>query len=433
MPGFEMPGMGGMPGGGGRRGPSGPVNNKRYYELLGVPQDASEAELKKAHRKAALMHHPDKGGDEEKFKEINEAYDVLRDQEKRRIYDQFGEEAVKEGMGGGGGGGPQDIFDLFGMGGGRRGGPPRERRSEDVVHKMKVGLEEMYKGSVRKLQMTRSVKCNKCSGSGSKSGKRYTCEVCHGSGVEMKLRALGPGMVQQIQQRCSKCGGGGYSCPAADKCGQCGGKGLAPEKKVFEVHIEPGHRHGSKVLFRGEAGSDSPDVLPGDLIFILEQKEHSGFKRIGTDLFFEKSISLVDALCGMRFHVTHLDDRVLEVASSGVIKPDSWACIKNEGMPIHGRPFEKGNLYVHFTVEFPDQVTSQQAAALTAAFGKPSTANGAAPMGEVDEVQLQAVKDIEHEIKARRELERRTGAEAADSDSDDEMGRGQQRVSCAQQ
>ncbi|PSC75824.1 molecular chaperone [Micractinium conductrix] len=414
-----------------RRG--GPVNNSRYYEVLGVEKTASDAEIKKAHRKAALKHHPDKGGDEEKFKEINEAYDVLRDSEKRGVYDKFGEEAVKEGMGGGGGGGgPADIFDLFGMGGGRR-GSQRERRSEDVVHKMKVGLEEMYKGSVRKLQMTRSVKCDKCSGSGSKSGKRYTCETCHGSGVEMKLRAIGPGMVQQIQQRCSRCGGGGYSCPASDRCHTCDGKGLAPEKKVFEVHVEPGHRHGSKVLFRGEAGSDSPDVLPGDLIFILEQKEHATFKRIGTDLFFEKTVSLVDALCGVHFHLTHLDERVLEVSSSGVIKPDSWACIRGEGMPIQGRPFEKGNLYVHFTVEFPDQVTPQQAAALTAAFGGRSANGAAAPMAEVEEVRLQAVLDIEQEIKSRREHERRMGAESGDSDSDDEMGRGHQRVSCAQQ
>ncbi|KAI7841110.1 hypothetical protein COHA_005335 [Chlorella ohadii] len=426
FPGFDMPG--GF-GGGPRRGGGGPVNNSRYYEVLGVPKDADEATIKKAHRKAALKHHPDKGGDEEKFKEINEAYDVLRDSEKRRIYDQFGEEAVKEGMGGGGGG-PADIFDLFGMGGGRR-GSARERRSEDVVHKMKVSLEEMYKGSVRKLQMTRSVKCDKCSGSGSKSGKRYTCETCHGSGVEMKLRALGPGMVQQIQQRCSRCGGGGYSCPPGDKCGQCDGKGLAPEKKVFEVHIEPGHRHGSKVVFRGEAGSDSPDVLPGDLIFILEQKEHATFKRIGTDLFFEKTVSLVDALCGAHFHLPHLDERVLEVASTGVIKPDSWACIKGEGMPVQGRPFDKGNLYIHFTVEFPDSVSAAQAEALKAAFGGP-TPNGAAPMAEVEEVRLQPVADIEQEIKARREQERRTGAEAYDSDSDDEI-RGGQRVSCAQQ
>ncbi|KAL4424806.1 hypothetical protein ABPG77_000846 [Micractinium sp. CCAP 211/92] len=429
MPFGDMPGgFGGMPGRG--RGGGAPANNTRYYEILGVDKNASDAEIKKAHRKLALKYHPDKGGDEEKFKEINEAFDCLRDPEKRRVYDQFGEEAVKEGMGGGGGGGPADIFDLFGMGGGRR--APRERRSEDVVHKMKVGLEEMYKGSTRKLQMTRSVKCEKCSGSGSKSGKRYTCETCHGSGVEMKLRALGPGMVQQIQQRCSRCGGGGYSCPASDRCTSCDGKGLAPEKKVFEVHVEPGHRHGSKVVFRGEAGSDSPDVLPGDLIFILEQKDHSSFKRIGTDLFFEKSVSLVEALCGTHFHLTHLDERVLEVASSGVIKPDSWACIRGEGMPIQGRPFEKGNLYIHFTVEFPDEVTPQQAAALKAAFG--GAANGTStPMAEVEEVRLQPVADIEQEIKARREHERRTGAEAYDSDSDDEMGRGGQRVSCAQQ
>lgn len=320
----EMPGMGGGRGGAGK-----PPDNQRYYDILGVDRNASETEVKKAHRKLALKEHPDKGGDPEKFKEINEAYETLRDPEKRKIYDQFGEEGLKEGMGGGGGG-PADIFDLFGMGGGgRRGGPPRERRSEDVTHKMKVSLDEMYKGNVRKLQMSRSIKCPTCQGSGSKSGKKYTCEVCHGSGVEVKLRPLGPGMMQQIQQRCSKCSGTGSFNPPSDRCGACSGKGLVSDRKVFEVHVEPGHRHGSKVLFRGEAGADAPDVLPGDLIFVLEQKEHPTFKRIGSDLFYEKKVSLVEALTGALLHITHLDNRVLEVNSAGsIIKPDSWMAIK---------------------------------------------------------------------------------------------------------
>uniref|UniRef100_A0A1D2A7B4 DnaJ-like protein subfamily A member 2 n=2 Tax=Auxenochlorella protothecoides TaxID=3075 RepID=A0A1D2A7B4_AUXPR len=424
----EMPGMGGGRGGAGK-----PPDNQRYYNILGVDRNASETEVKKAHRKLALKEHPDKGGDPEKFKEINEAYETLRDPEKRKIYDQFGEEGLKEGMGGGGGG-PADIFDLFGMGGGgRRGGPPRERRSEDVTHKMKVSLDEMYKGNVRKLQMSRSIKCPTCQGSGSKSGKKYTCEVCHGSGVEVKLRPLGPGMMQQIQQRCSKCSGTGSFNPPSDRCGACSGKGLVSDRKVFEVHVEPGHRHGSKVLFRGEAGADAPDVLPGDLIFVLEQKEHPTFKRIGSDLFYEKKVSLVEALTGALLHITHLDNRVLEVNSTGsIIKPDSWMAIKNEGMPIHGRPYEKGNLYIHFAVEFPDQLAPEAASALRSLLGEPAHTNGVVPMEELEEVQLTPVKDIEAEIKVRREHERRTGGQY-DSDSDEEGGQRGQRVACSQQ
>jgi DnaJ family protein A protein 2 len=372
------------------------------------------------------------GGDENKFKEINEAYETLRDPEKRKIYDQYGEEAIKEGMGSGGGGGAADIFDLFGMGGRR--GPPRERRAEDVVHRMKVGLDDLYKGSTRKLQMTRNIKCPDCTGTGSKSGKRYKCQTCEGTGVEVKLRPIGPGMMQQIQQRCSTCSGAGYACPQSDRCVRCTGKGLVPDKKIFEVHVEPGMRSGSKIMFRGEAGSDSPDVLPGDLIFVLEQKEHPDFKRIGCDLFLEKSVSLIDALTGAHFHIPTLDNRSLEVSSGNqVIKPDAWMCIREEGMPIQGRPFEKGNLYIHFTVEFPDVVGEAQGAALRAAFGGAS-ANGAAPMDaeHVEEVVLNVVKDIEAEIKMRREWEKRSGAAADNSDSDDDMPRGQ-RVSCAQQ
>ena len=322
------------------------------------------------------------------------------------------------------------------MGGGRSRGPPRERRADDVVHRMKVPMEDMYKGCTRKLQMTRNIKCDACTGSGSKSGKRYRCGTCEGSGVEVKLRPIGPGMVQQIQQRCSACAATGYTCPPSDRCVSCSGKGIKPDKKIFEVHVEPGMRTGSKIMFRGEAGSDSPDILPGDLVFVLEQKEHAEFKRIGTDLFLEKSVGLMDALAGAHFHISTLDGRALEVSSAGqVIKPDAWMCVREEGMPIQGRPYEKGNLYIHFTVEFPDTVTEAQVAALRSAFG-PAT-NGVAPMDaeHVEEVSLTVVKDIETEVKMRREWEKRAGASAHDSDSDDEMGGGAggQRVSCAQQ
>eukprot|EP00890_Picochlorum_soloecismus_P002594 jgi/Picsp_1/3335/NSC_06174-R1_-like protein len=426
---------GGFPGGhpfGGMPESRGPVNNTRYYDILGVNKEASATEIKKAHRKLALKYHPDKGGDQEKFKEINEAYEVLRDEEKREVYDKYGEEAVKEGVGAGGPGGAADIFDLFGMGGmGRR--SQRERRSEDVVHRMKVTLEDMYKGSTRKLQSTRNIKCPDCNATGSKSGKKYKCSVCDGSGVEVKLRQLGPGMVQQIQQRCSSCSGSGFSCPASDKCPRCMGKGLVPDKKIFEVHVEKGARPNSKVTFRGEAGTDSPDMLPGDLIFVLDPKEHDTFKRIGNDLFMEKSVSLVDALTGCTFHVSQLDGRALEVVTppGQVITSDSWSCINGEGMPIQGHPFDKGNLYIHFTVEFPEHVTEEQRNALKTIFGPSSNGTAELMEDEVEEVTLRHINNIEEEMKRRKQYERNSGA--YNSDSDDEMGGRPRGVSCAQQ
>jgi DnaJ family protein A protein 2 len=373
------------------------------------------------------------GGDQEKFKEINEAYEVLRDEEKREIYDKYGEEAVKDGSGMGGGAGGADIFDLFGMGGmGRR--SQRERKSEDVVHRLKVSLEDMYKGSTRKLQSTRNIKCPECNATGSKSGKKYRCDTCQGSGMEVKMRQIGPGMVQQIQQRCSSCAGAGFSCPPSDRCSRCNGKCLVADKKIFEVHVERGARHNSKVVFRDEAGTDSPDVLPGDLIFVLEQKPNDSFKRIGNDLFMEKSVSLVESLTGCTMHITQLDGRILEMKTpvGHVITPDSWTCIKNEGMPIQGHPFDKGNLYIHFTVEFPEKITEEQSNALRTIFGAPQS-NGTSPMNEedIEEVAMVTVADIEEEIKRRKQYERTSGA--YNSDSDDEMGDRPRGVSCAQQ
>ncbi|KAL3149322.1 hypothetical protein ABBQ32_002130 [Trebouxia sp. C0010 RCD-2024] len=424
--------MGGMPG----RPPK--SNDTKYYDILGVSKDASDSEIKKAHRKLALKHHPDKnqGATSEKFKEINQAYEVLKDEEKRKIYDQYGEDAIKEGMGsgGGGGGGMGDIFDIL-SGGGRR-QQPRERRGENVVHRLKVSLEEMYSGAVRKLSLSRNIKCDTCGGKGTKSGKRYQCEVCHGSGVQVMMRPLGPGMMQQIQQPCSNCNQTGSSVPSYDMCNGCHGKGLLPEKKIFEVHIEKGHKHNAKVVLRGEAGYSEPGILPGDVIFVLEQKPHKTFKRIQADLVIEKDISLTEALCGTSFYVQHLDGRVLEVLThqGEVIKPDSWKCINEEGMPVHGRPYEKGNLYIRFSVKFPESLSSEEVQHLRQVLPAPPQPQAPMSEDEPEQVHMRPINDMEDELKQRRQYTRNTSNEAYDSDSEEEGGgRGGQRVQCAQQ
>jgi DnaJ family protein A protein 2 len=428
---------GGFPPGFGAEMPRPKANDTKYYNILGVSKEASEAEIKKAHKKLALKYHPDKtGGDSEKFKEISEAYEVLRDAEKRKLYDQYGEEGVKEMGNGGPSGGMADIFDMFG-GGGRR--QQRERRGENVVHRLKVSLEEMYTGGTRKLSLSRNVKCETCTGSGTKSGRRYQCEVCHGSGVQVIMRPLGPGMMQQIQQPCSRCHQTGYAVPAHDACPSCGSKGLVPEKKVFEVHIEPGHKANSKIVLRGEAGLSEPNIQPGDVIFVLEEKPHKTFKRVGNDLIMMKDITLGDALTGITFHVQHLDGRILEVACrpGEVIKPDSFKAIDDEGMPIHGRPYEKGCMYIHFVVKFPDTVDPSSLQLLKRIF---PTSQADAPMAldDVEQTHLREVgskTELEKELRTRHQASREAGGGGAayESDSDDEMGGRGQRVQCAQQ
>ena len=204
----NMHGGGGGGGGGGRpgmqRGSSGKQDNT-LYECLGVERDADEGEIKKAYKKLALKHHPDRGGDTEKFKEISAAFEVLSDAEKRKTYDNYGLEGLQSGGGGGGAGG-EDIFDLFfGGGRGRRGERSGPSKGEDIQHAVKASLEDLYNGRTIRLAISRNKPCPDCEGRGGKEGAEKTCSQCKGRGATIQLRQIGPGMVQQIQAACSNC------------------------------------------------------------------------------------------------------------------------------------------------------------------------------------------------------------------------------------
>lgn len=188
----EFAGMHGGPGGPRRGGPRKEVDNKRFYELLGVEKDATFDQIKKAFRKKALKEHPDKGGDPDKFKELSYAHEVLSDREKRQLYDDHGEEGLKQG---GGGGNPHDIFSQMfggGMGGGRRDAGPK--KGKPVQHNIKVTLEEIFKGKTSKIAVNRDRLCKTCDGKGGKNGANSTCSSCNGRGMVTKMTMLGPGM-----------------------------------------------------------------------------------------------------------------------------------------------------------------------------------------------------------------------------------------------
>lgn len=335
------------------------VKETTLYDVLEVSPTASESELKTAYRKLALKYHPDKNPNAgDKFKEISHAYQVLSDQEKRQVYDRYGEAGL-QGDGGGAGMSPEDIFAQFfgggfgggffgGGGGGGRRGP---RKCEDMSFNLQVTLEDLYKGKTSKLQVTRNVLCVKCDGKGGSQVK--TCTGCDGRGIRVVVRQLGP-LLQQMQQTCPECNGEGQVIKEKDRCGTCVGKKVVKEKSVLEVNVEPGTPAGFQIVYDGQA-DQAPGMKPGDIIVTVTEKPHALFKRQGNDLFCKLPIELVTALAGGEITLPHLDGRILkaEIYPGQVIKPEEVMIVMGEGMPMHKRSFTKGDLYVQFQVKFP--------------------------------------------------------------------------------
>lgn len=409
-------------GGGGGRGPKGPVDNDGFYKLLGVSKDADEATIKKAYKKLALKHHPDKGGDVEKFKEISMAHEVLTDPEKRQIYDKYGKEGLEEG-GGGGGGSAEDMFSQFFGGGGRR-GPRGPQKGEDISHSLKVSLDDLYNGKTVKLAINRDKLCPDCNGKGGKDGAEKACPECNGRGAKVQLRQIGPGMVQQIQSACNACKGSGKTISEKDKCKTCRGKKVNKDRKILEVNVEKGMKNGQKIKFTGEA-DEGPDTIPGDVVFVVQEREHDTFKRKGADLVTTMNISLAESLCGFTRTITHLDGRVLRIDSKPgkVVKPDSVKMIQGEGMPYHGSPFSKGRLFVHFRVDFPASVPPEMCTALLAALPK---AKAVELSGEEEECTMSDV-DLS---QFGQDQGGAYGKNQYDEDDEDDPRGGGQKVQC---
>jgi molecular chaperone DnaJ len=347
------------------------VSKRDYYEVLGVNKTATEDELKKAYRKLARKYHPDVNRDnpkeaEDKFKEINEAYEVLSNSERRAQYDQFGHAAFDGANGGagfggfGGGGGFGDIFDMFfggqagfGFGGGRQAGP---ERGADLRYDMEITFEQAAFGVETEIQIPRTESCKSCNGTGAAAGTHpETCPNCKGTGQVQVVQNTPFGRMVNVKT-CERCRGEGKIVHSP--CKECAGRGKVKVKRKIKVKIPAGVDQGSRlrVAYEGEAGTRGGS--PGDLYVYIFVKAHKLFTREGTDVMIEVPVSFVQASLGDELEVPTLDGKVTLKIPEGTQSGTIFR-IKEKGIPSlrgHGR----GDQHVKVKVLTPQKLNERQ-------------------------------------------------------------------------
>ena len=337
-----------------------------FYDVLGVQKGASGGDLKKAYRKLAMNYHPDRNaGDkaaEHKFKELNEAYEVLKDEQKRAAYDQFGHAAFEQGggsRGGGGfdfGGGFADIFDdMFGdIMGGRRGGRGRaQARGQDLRYNMGISLEDAFHGKKATITVPSSSTCGSCKGTGGRDGAAPdTCSTCSGAG---KVRS------QQgfftVERTCPACGGAGRVI--SDPCRDCRGSGRVRKDKTLEATIPPGVEDGTRIRLAGEGEAGMNSAPAGDLYIFLNVKPHRLFQRDGANLHMRTPIAMTSAVLGGEVEVPTIEGGKVRVSIPKGCQNGHQFRLRGKGMNVL-RSTARGDMFLEASVEVPVNLTSKQ-------------------------------------------------------------------------
>ena len=352
------------------------ADNKRdFYEVLGVEKGASDDEIKKAYRKAAMKYHPDRNpGDktaEEKFKEIGEAYEVLSDDDKRARYDQFGHAGVdpnfNAGAGAGGfGGGFGDFGDIFGdifggafgggFGGGSRATQNAPRRGENVATRLELTFEEAAFGCEKEVSALRIENCGSCNGTGSADGSVETCSQCRGTG-QIRTTQNFMGMQMQSTAPCPRCGGKGKVIKTP--CSTCKGKGKVRRTQKIRVKVPAGVDEGQSVRVRGEGCVGSNGGPNGDLLVEILLREHPIFTRDGVDVLCEVPISFTQAALGAEIQVPTLDGKVSFSIPEGTQTGTTFT-LSGKGIPYVGSSRRRGDQLFTVVVETPTKLTREQ-------------------------------------------------------------------------
>jgi len=347
------------------------MSKKDYYEVLGVQKGASEAEIKKSYRKMALKYHPDKNPDdkaaEDKFKEAAEAYEILRDTDKRSRYDQYGH-AGFEGAGGGGGGfsmNMEDIFsqfgDIFGGGFGGFGGgggrtTRRRNKGSDLRIRVKLSLEEIAKGVEKKVKVNKYQSCEKCEGTGAKSGTAYqTCGTCGGSGRVTRISNTFLGQMQTASA-CPSCGGEGKTI--TQKCDKCAGNGIIQGEEVISIKIPAGVEEGMQMNLSGKGNAGARSGVTGDLIVFIEEHSHPELVRDGKNLQYEHYLSIPQAILGCSVEIPTINGKAKIKIPAGT-QAGKILRLKGKGLPgVHDS--RHGDLLIYINVWTPQSISKEE-------------------------------------------------------------------------
>jgi len=341
------------------------MQKRDYYDILAVPRNAGEEEMKKAYRKLALKYHPDKNPGnkeaEERFKEAAEAYEVLRDREKRQIYDRYGHEGL-QGTGFTGFRGFEDIFssfgdifeDFFGFGS-RRGGRPRSRQGNSLRYDLEITLEEAFTGKEAQIAFPRLTNCDVCKGTGMAAGaKAEVCGTCHGRGQIIRTQGF-----FQISSTCPTCQGSGQI--VLNPCKACKGHGKLRTERKITVSIPPGVETGSQLRLRGEGEAGENGGPPGDLYVVIRVREHDLFMRENDDLVCQIPVSFVQAALGDSISIPVLgDDKPYKIDIPSGTQPGDVIEIPKLGMPSLRDKSSRGSLYVKVQIKIPQRLTKEQ-------------------------------------------------------------------------
>ncbi len=344
------------------------MSKRDYYEVLGLSKGASADEIKKGYRRKAKELHPDRNTSdpsaESKFKEANEAYDVLKDPERKAAYDRFGHAAFEGGMGGGGGqrqgdfsSAFSDVFDdLFGdfMGGGQRGGGrSRASRGSDLRYNLEISLEDAYSGLQKSINVPTSVQCSPCNGSGAAGGSEpSTCPTCSGMG---KVRAS-QGFFT-VERTCPSCSGMGQVI--SNPCPSCGGQGRSNKDRSLSVNVPAGVETGTRIRLSNEGEAGLRGGPAGDLYIFIEVREHKIFQRDGNSLFCRIPVSMSGAALGGDIEVPTIDGGRSRVKIPAGSQSGRQMRLRGKGMPSI-KSAQKGDMFIEIAVETPVNLTSKQ-------------------------------------------------------------------------
>ena len=354
------------------------AQKRDYYEVLGVEKGASEDEIKKAYRKIAIKYHPDRNpGDKEaaeKFKEAAEAYDVLHDPQKRQQYDQFGFNGPMGGGFGGFGGASMnmdDIFSMFGdifgghgfggFGGGAR--RPQQHRGSDLRLKVRLTLEEINQGVVKKFKVRKDIPCQHCHGSGAEAGSgTEQCPTCHGSGVITHTTQSIFGMMQ-TQGVCPTCGGEGKVIK--NKCHECGGEGIVKGEEVVEINIPAGVAEGMVVNIPGKGNAGRKNGVNGDIQVLIEEEKNDTFIRDGNDLIYNLLLDFPTAALGGEIEIPTIEGNKLRVKIDSGTQPGKTLRLRGKGLPaVQGYGSGRGDLVVNISVYVPKTLSRDEKEAI---------------------------------------------------------------------